>query len=105
MRSFRAFVERQYGQFGVTLSTIHSAKGKEWDHVIVINVTEGAISHIREIQKQNVEEELRLLYVATTRARQHLHLVQAPIRRGTVRYSKLSRFVSDRTFRKLNARD
>lgn len=105
VRSFIAFVERQYGQFGVTLSTIHSAKGKEWDHVIVINVTDGAIPHIREIQKQNVEEERRLLYVATTRARQHLHLVHAPIRRGTVRYSELCRFLSERTLHKLNARD
>jgi len=105
VRSFKAFVERQYGRFGVTLSTIHSAKGKEWDHVIVINATDGAIPHIREMQKQNVEEERRLLYVATTRARKHLHLVQAPVFRGTIRYSKLCRFLSDRTLCKLSMRD
>lgn len=105
VRSFKAFVERQHGQFGVTLSTIHSAKGKEWDHVVVINVTDGVIPHVREIQKQNVEEERRLLYVATTRARQHLHLVQAPVFRGTIRYSKLCRLLSDRTLCKLSMRD
>jgi DNA helicase-2/ATP-dependent DNA helicase PcrA len=97
VRSFKEFVERQHGQFGVTLSTIHSAKGKEWDHVIVINATDGAIPHIREIHKQNIEEERRLLYVATTRARQHLHLVQAPVFRGPARHSQRSRLLSART--------
>lgn len=102
VRSFKAFVERQYDQRGVTLSTIHSAKGKEWEHVMVINVTDGVIPHVREIQKQNVEEERRLLYVAATRARSHLHLVQAPVFRGTVRYFKRTRLLNDRTLRDID---
>ncbi|MCE4062698.1 ATP-dependent helicase [Pandoraea sputorum] len=102
VRSFTAFVERQYDQLGVILSTIHSAKGKEWDHVVLINVTDGVIPHVREIQKQNVEEERRLLYVAATRARSHLHLVQAPVFRGTLRFSKRTEFLNDRTLRNLD---
>ncbi|WP_087724487.1 UvrD-helicase domain-containing protein [Pandoraea sp. PE-S2T-3] len=98
--SFRAFVERQYDQRGVTLSTIHSAKGKEWDHVVLINVTDGVIPHVREITKQTVEEERRLLYVATTRARENLYLVHTPVFRGPVLYAQRSRLLSTRTLRR-----
>ncbi|WP_157211406.1 UvrD-helicase domain-containing protein [Pandoraea sp. B-6] len=100
VRSFTAFVERQYDQLGVTLSTIHSAKGKEWEHVMVINVTDGVIPHVREIQKRNVEEERRLLYVATTRARENLYLVHTPVFRGPVLYAQRSRFLRTRTLRR-----
>jgi DNA helicase-2/ATP-dependent DNA helicase PcrA len=59
------------------LSTIHSAKGQEWDAVFVINVIDGCIpSDMAVGSREQIEEERRLLYVALTRARQHLHLVQ-----------------------------
>ena len=62
------------------LSTIHSAKGQEWDAVFVLNVTDGCIpSDMAVSSREQLEEERRLLYVAMTRARQHLHLVQ-PLR-------------------------
>jgi DNA helicase II / ATP-dependent DNA helicase PcrA len=52
------------------LSTIHSAKGLEWDVVIVINATEGAIPSNRAMETSaQLDEELRLFYVALTRAR------------------------------------
>jgi DNA helicase II / ATP-dependent DNA helicase PcrA len=58
------------------LSTIHSAKGQEWDVVFVLNVTDGCIpSDMAVGSREQIEEERRLLYVAMTRARQHLHLV------------------------------
>jgi DNA helicase II / ATP-dependent DNA helicase PcrA len=58
------------------LSTIHSAKGQEWEVVFVLNVTDGCIpSDMAVGSPEQIEEELRLLYVAMTRARQHLHLV------------------------------
>ena len=54
------------------LSTIHSAKGKEWDCVYILNVADGAIPVHRS--STNFEEERRLLYVAMTRAREQLFL-------------------------------
>jgi DNA helicase-2/ATP-dependent DNA helicase PcrA len=64
----------------LVLSTIHSAKGQEWDAVFVLNVTDGCIpSDMAVGNPEQIEEERRLLYVAMTRARQHLHLMQ-PLR-------------------------
>lgn len=58
------------------LSTIHSAKGQEWDVVHVLNVVDGCIpSDMATGRPEEIEEERRLLYVAMTRARDHLHLV------------------------------
>jgi len=64
----------------LVLSTIHSAKGQEWDVVFVLNVADGCIpSDMATGRPEDVEEERRLLYVAMTRARDHLHLVH-PLR-------------------------
>ena len=58
------------------LSTIHSAKGQEWRCVHVLNVVDGCIpSDMATGTTDEIEEERRLLYVAMTRAREHLHLV------------------------------
>lgn len=58
------------------LSTIHSAKGQEWKCVFVLNVVDGCIpSDMATGSAAEIEEERRLLYVAMTRARQHLHLL------------------------------
>ena len=52
------------------LSTVHSAKGQEWDAVYVLNVTDGSFpSEFADGQPESIEEERRLLYVAMTRAR------------------------------------
>jgi DNA helicase-2/ATP-dependent DNA helicase PcrA len=60
----------------VILSTIHSAKGQEWQAVYVLNVVDGCIpSDMSTGQAAEIEEERRLLYVAMTRARQHLALI------------------------------
>jgi DNA helicase-2/ATP-dependent DNA helicase PcrA len=62
------------------LSTIHSAKGQEWKAVFVLDVVDGRIpSDLSAGSADQLEEERRLLYVAMTRARDHLHLVQ-PLR-------------------------
>ncbi len=62
------------------LSTIHSAKGQEWDVVYVLNVVDGCIpSDMASGGAAEIEEERRLLYVAMSRARDHLCLVQ-PLR-------------------------
>ncbi|WP_428378002.1 ATP-dependent helicase [Lichenicoccus sp.] len=58
------------------LSTIHSAKGQEWNAVYVLNVVDGCMpSDLGTGTTADLEEERRLLYVAMTRARQSLHLV------------------------------
>jgi len=58
------------------LSTIHSAKGQEWTAVYVLNVVDGCIpSDMATGAAAEIEEERRLLYVAMTRAKQHLQLV------------------------------
>jgi DNA helicase-2/ATP-dependent DNA helicase PcrA len=58
------------------LSTIHSAKGQEWKSVFVLNCVDGCIpSDLATGAAHEIEEERRLLYVAMTRAKDHLHLV------------------------------
>lgn len=58
------------------LSTIHSAKGQEWKAVHVLNVVDGCIpSDMSTGTTEELEEERRLLYVAMTRAKEHLHLL------------------------------
>jgi DNA helicase-2/ATP-dependent DNA helicase PcrA len=62
------------------LSTIHSAKGQEWRAVFMLDVIDGRMpSDLAVGTPDQIEEERRLMYVAMTRARDHLHLIQ-PLR-------------------------
>lgn len=64
----------------LTLSTVHSAKGGEWDVVHLIHAADGAFpSDMATGTDEGVDEERRLFYVALTRARRHLH-IYAPLR-------------------------
>jgi DNA helicase-2/ATP-dependent DNA helicase PcrA len=64
----------------LVLSTVHSAKGQEWNSVFVLNFSDGNFpSEFATGKPALIEEERRLLYVAMTRAKQSLHLV-APLR-------------------------
>ena len=54
------------------LSTVHSAKGLEWDTVFIISLAEGKFPHGNTLPGEQYEEERRLLYVAVTRAKHHL---------------------------------
>jgi DNA helicase-2/ATP-dependent DNA helicase PcrA len=78
-----ASVEADGRADGVTLSTIHGAKGAEWEAVFVPMLEEGSLP-IRHALKRDdaVDEERRLLYVALTRAKQHLTLSWAATRTG-----------------------
>jgi DNA helicase II / ATP-dependent DNA helicase PcrA len=59
----------------LVISTIHSAKGKEWDAVFVLWAADGWIPSSRSIKDTlQLEEERRLFYVALTRAKKHLHV-------------------------------
>ncbi len=83
----------------ITLSTIHSAKGLEWNSVFIINVLEGFFPSSQSFAKiETLEEERRLMYVASTRAKQYL-FVTYPMNifdrfTGTT-LAKPSRFISD----------
>ncbi len=88
----------------VILSTIHSAKGQEWTSVHVLNVVDGCIpSDLSTETQDEIEEERRLLYVAMTRAREHLHLLvphrfyvtQQAARGDRHLYAIRSRFIPD----------
>ena len=81
------------------LSTAHSAKGKEWDAVFLIWAADGWFPSTRALRDADeTEEERRLMYVATTRARHHLAVVYPLNAYGSRRgadYSidQLSRFI------------
>jgi len=81
------------------LSTVHSAKGKEWDAVFVIHAADGVFPMARAaVDDAQIDEERRLLYVAMTRARDHLY-VTYPLHSYATRtgadfsYGQLSRFL------------
>nr|WP_168510996.1 ATP-dependent DNA helicase UvrD2 [Streptomyces sp. S1D4-11]QIY98137.1 ATP-dependent DNA helicase UvrD2 [Streptomyces sp. S1D4-11] len=57
---------------GVTLASLHSAKGLEWDAVFLVGVAEGMMPITYAKTDEQIEEERRLLYVGVTRAREHL---------------------------------
>jgi DNA helicase-2/ATP-dependent DNA helicase PcrA len=80
---------------GVTLASMHAAKGLEWDAVFVVGLVEGTmpIQHA-DSDPAAVEEERRLLYVAVTRAREHLWLSWSLARAaGGRRNRRRSRFL------------
>lgn len=62
----------------VVTSTIHAAKGQEWDYVFIIGVTEGLLPIYHSKNEQSLAEERNLLYVAITRARKTVRLYHAP---------------------------
>ncbi len=68
----------------LVLSTVHSAKGQEWDAVYVLDVTDGNFPNGYQTGSDaGIDEERRLLYVAMTRARDTLHLIE-PLRHAVV---------------------
>lgn len=83
----------------VALSTIHSAKGLEWHSVFIIHAVEGFFPSSRSVENlDTLEEERRLMYVASTRAKQNL-FVTYPMnifdREAGTTLSKPSRFISE----------
>ncbi len=81
---------------GVTLASIHSAKGLEWPVVFVVGCSEGLLPLQHAETADQVEEERRLAYVAITRAADQLHLSWARSRQPGGRQTRsLSRFLAD----------
>ncbi len=94
------FLDEDY----LILSTVHSAKGQEWESVFILNVSDGNFpSEFATGKPEMIDEERRLLYVAMTRAKQSLSLV-APLRYHVTQqrrdgdkhvYGARSRFMSE----------
>ena len=82
----------------VTLMTMHSAKGLEFDNVFLVGMEEGLFPSKRSIEEDNqTEEERRLCYVAITRAKKHLFITNTKKRTlyGSTTYSIPSRFIDE----------
>jgi len=88
----------QAGQDAVQLMTVHSAKGLEFDCVFITGMEEGLFPHENSFSdRDGLEEERRLMYVAITRARQRLYLTHSQTRmlHGQTRYNLRSRFYEE----------
>ena len=84
----------------ITLASIHATKGLEWDHVFVLGVSDGYLPFIQAETQDEINEELRLLYVATTRAKENLYLSWAKSRDSDSGERIISRFLNQKN--KLN---
>lgn len=82
----------------ISLMTVHSVKGLEFDYVFVIGLEEGIFPHINSLlDNSEIEEERRLMYVAITRARKKLYLVNTRMRTlyGREQANPTSRFLNE----------
>ena len=82
----------------ISLMTVHSVKGLEFNYVFVIGLEEGIFPHMNSLlESSDVEEERRLMYVAITRAKDDLHLINARRRTlfGKEQINPTSRFLSE----------
>jgi DNA helicase-2/ATP-dependent DNA helicase PcrA len=90
----RAAVQHAPPLEGVTLASLHAAKGLEWDAVFLAGLVDGTLPIVHAETPEQIEEERRLLYVGVTRAREHLALSWALSRSpGGRRARRPSRFL------------
>ena len=90
--------QAQAGQDAVQMMTVHSSKGLEFDAVFITGLEEGLFPHENSMNdRDGLEEERRLMYVAITRARKRLYLSLAQTRmlHGQTRYHIKSRFLDE----------
>ena len=98
MEEYKEELERQAKEQkqqpdGVTLATLHSAKGLEYDIVYLVDVNEGIMPYKKAVLEQDIEEERRMFYVGMTRARHRLSISSVQEYNG--KKSEISRFVAE----------
>ena len=85
--------EKEAGRDALVLSTMHSAKGLEYDTVFIIDANEGVSPYQRAVLDEEIEEERRMFYVAMTRAKRFLNVYF--VRERHAKKMEISRFVSE----------
>ncbi|MEQ9310503.1 MAG: ATP-dependent helicase [Balneolaceae bacterium] len=88
--------QKQNEESPLVLSTIHSAKGLEWEHVFIIQCLDGILPSAYSVDdEEQLDEELRLLYVATTRAKKMLYISYPALAQSTYGdyFTQPSRFI------------
>jgi superfamily I DNA/RNA helicase len=97
--------DKEHGKNAVTLMSLHSSKGLEFEHVYLVGMEEELLPHKRSIEEDpTVAEERRLCYVGITRARKHLTISRCLTRRkyGAIEERKPSRFLAEIPMHLLN---
>lgn len=84
-KAMRAALHQSAWQ-GIVTGTIHSAKGREWRHVLVVGATEGILPIYHARNTDALAQERNLLYVAITRAKDQVRLYHAPIAHARTRH-------------------
>ncbi len=77
----------------VTLATLHSAKGLEYENVYLIDVNEGVMPYKKAVLDNEIEEERRMFYVGMTRAKKNLHLFA--VKKRNNKDAEISRFIKE----------
>lgn len=93
--AYRSRVKEQENTTGdrVTLTTMHSSKGLEFETVFIVDVNEGVCPHKKAVLDTDIEEERRMLYVAMTRAKKALYIYTTMERYG--KKTEASRFLAE----------
>ena len=89
----RMHQEQNAKKEGVSLATLHSAKGLEYEHVYIIDVNEGVMPYKKAVLDNEVEEERRMFYVGMTRAKKDLHLFS--VQKINHKDADISRFIME----------
>ena len=89
----RLYQSQEKQSESVALSTLHSAKGLEYENVYLIDVNEGVIPYKKAVLDQDIEEERRMFYVGMTRAKKYLHLFS--VKQMNQKDADISRFIAE----------
>ena len=93
---FQQYIHEVLSKPAIALATIHASKGKEWDHVLLLGLTDGSLPFYRMVDGEAEDEERRLFYVAASRPRERLYMFHAPYHHAPSgsTYERRSRFMA-----------